>query len=465
MVDDEPGMLESLKILFTKEGYEVDTVSSGSQAVERLTKEDYDILILDVKMRDMDGIEVLRQAKSIKKDTIAIMISAYASPESAVNAMLEGAFDYLPKPFKASEIKRVVREALGEREGLEAGSLEPQVCLKYFVGQSPGIRKVYSLIEKAAKITCNVLVVGESGTGKELVARAIHEHSERSSKPFVVVNCAGIPESLIESELFGYKKGAFTGALQDKMGYFEVADGGTVFLDEIGELTPSTQVKLLRFLQERTFVAIGCTKEKKVDVRIIAATNKDIEKEVIENKFREDLYFRLNVLKIHVPPLRERKEDIEPLANYFLRKYCKQYNKEIKRISSYALEILKNYSFPGNVRELENIIERSVALESSKIVLPESLVLGYEGLRKEQDLSLKKRPSPLDKDFELDRVLQEIEAGYIIEALEMAKGSKKRAAELLGINTRSLRYRLEKLGLKAKEDMEFEEREEDFARK
>lgn len=452
-MDDEIGMLESLRLFFSKEGYEVETASSGREAIDRLQKSFYDLLILDVRMKGLDGIEVLRRAKELNKDTKAIMISAYASPESAVSAMIEGAYDYLPKPFRISELKRVVKEALGDKEGTEPGPTEPKVYLNYFVGESPGMKRVYSLIEKASKITCNVLILGESGTGKELVARAIHEHSERKNKPFVVLNCAGLPETLIESELFGYKKGAFTGALHDKMGYFEVADGGTVFLDEIGELTPAIQVKLLRFLQEKTFVAVGCTKEKKVDVRIIAATNRDIEKEVLENRFREDLYFRLNVLKIQVPPLRERKEDIEILANFFLRRYCRQYKKDIKRISSYALEILKEYSFPGNVRELENIIERSVALESSKIVLPESLVLGYEGLRGGQDIG-KKRSLPFEKDFDLDKVLQEIEANYIIEALDAARGSKKKAAELLGINLRSLRYRLEKLGLRSKEDLE-----------
>lgn len=452
MVDDEVGMVQSLEILLNKEGYGVDTATSGKEALEKLRDGKYDLLILDVKMQDIDGIEVLRRARDLDQDITAIMISAYASPESAVSAMMEGAYDYLPKPFKIAELKKVIKEALGQKLGQGVFPEIKEAHFGYLVGESPGMKKVYQLIEKAAKITCNVLVLGESGTGKELVARAIHENSQRRDKPFVVINCAGLPETLVESELFGYKKGAFTGALTDKVGYFQVADGGTVFLDEIGELTPTTQVKLLRFLQEKTFVAIGCTKERKVDVRVIAATNRDIEKEVVEKKFREDLYFRLNVLKIHIPPLRERKEDIEILANYFLRKYCKLYNKEIRRISSYALEILRNYGFPGNVRELENIIERSVALESSKIILPDSLVLGYEGKRHDPEGVFQlKAIRPDSKDFDLDKVLNEIEAGYIISALELARGSKKKAAELLGINLRSLRYRLEKLGLRIKD--------------
>jgi len=452
VVDDEVGMVESLEIFLKKEGYIVDTATSGKEALERLKERHYDLLILDVRMEDIDGIEVLRRARNLSQDVTAIMISAYASPESAVNAMMEGAYDYLPKPFKIAELRRVIKEALGERVGQGPYPDVKEAHYGYLVGESPGMKKVYQLIQKAAEITCNVLVLGESGTGKELVARAIHENSERRDKPFVVINCAGLPETLVESELFGYKKGAFTGALTDKVGYFQVADGGTVFLDEIGELTPTTQVKLLRFLQEKTFVAIGCTKERKVDVRVIAATNRDIEKEVVEKRFREDLYFRLNVLKIQIPPLRERKEDIELLANYFLKKYCKLYNKEIRKVSSYALEILRNYSFPGNVRELENIIERSVALESSKIILPDSLVLGYEGRKHEAEGAFHLRPLTVDaKDFDLDKALGEIEASYIISALELARGSKKRAAELLGINLRSLRYRLEKLGLRVKD--------------
>ncbi len=456
VVDDEPGVLESLEILLSSEGYKVDVANSGQEALEKLKSQDYHLIITDVRMEGLDGIEVLKGVKGKNINIPVIIISAYASPESALKAMKEGAYDYLPKPFKISELKRVVKEALGEkRKGKDLErSYGAQLHFKYLIGESPSMKSVYNLIQKASEITSNVLIVGESGTGKELVARAIHENSARKQRPFVVINCAGLPETLIESELFGYKKGAFTGAHTDKEGYFQVADGGTVFLDEIGELTPTIQVKLLRFLQEKTFTAIGCTQEQRVDVRIIAATNKDLEKEVMEKRFREDLYFRLNVIKIEIPPLRERKEDIRPLAEFFLRKYASQYNKEIVRISSYALEILEDYSFPGNVRELENIIERSVALESSRIVLPDSLVMGrrLKGIVGEEPIPQDLGYSIGEPGFNLDNILEQIEAEFVARAMEKAKGNKKKAAQYLGISMRSLRYRLEKMGVSSPEE-------------
>jgi len=305
------------------------------------------------------------------------------------------------------------------------------------------MKKVYDLIKRAAPTRTNILISSESGTGKELVARAIHQSSERGEKPFVVINCAGIPENLIESELFGYKKGAFTGAATDKEGLFDVADGGTVFLDEVGELTPSIQVKLLRVIQERTFTAVGGTEEKNVDVRFISATNKDLEKEVINKNFREDLYFRLNVINIALPLLRERDGDLPLLAQNFLQKYSREMGKEIRKISAYAMDILGQYSFPGNVRELENIIERSVALETSNIVLPESLTLSNFRQGPEKDM---RRQSDLGPDgIELDKVMAGIERDYILKAMEMAHGSRQRVAELLGITLDSLKYRLKKL--------------------
>jgi len=307
------------------------------------------------------------------------------------------------------------------------------------------MRKIYDLIERVAPNKTNILISGESGTGKELVARAIHRKSPRKEKQFMVINCAGIPENLIESELFGYKKGAFTGAMADKEGLFEAADGGTVFFDEVGELTPAIQVKLLRVIQERSFTSVGGTGEKNVDVRFISATNKDLEKEVIDKKFREDLFFRLNVIQVSMPPLRERGGDLPLLAQYFLKKYSEELGKDVKKVSAYAMDILTQYSFPGNVRELENIIERSVALETSNIVLPESLALSNfqrqrgKGNRRQTDLG--------SEGIDLDKVMAEIERDYIMRAMEMAHGSKQRAAEILGLSMRSLRYRLEKLRL------------------
>jgi two-component system response regulator PilR (NtrC family) len=311
------------------------------------------------------------------------------------------------------------------------------------VGESEEMKKVYDLITRVAGTKTNILISGESGTGKELVAKAIHHTSPRKDRPFVIISCAGIPENLIESELFGYKKGAFTGAGGDKSGLFDVADGGSVFLDEVGELSPAIQVKLLRVIQERTFTAVGGTEEKSVDVRFISATNRDLEKEVIQNRFREDLYFRLNVIPIPMPPLRKRKGDLPILAKHFLKKYSVEFGKDIKKISAFAMDILEEYPFPGNVRELENIIERSVALETSNIVLPESLTLS--NLQKERK---SRRESDLTSEgIELEKVLDRVERDYVLKALRMAHGSRQRTAQLLGINIRSLRYRMDKLGL------------------
>ena len=306
--------------------------------------------------------------------------------------------------------------------------------------------KVYNLIERVAPTKTNILISGESGTGKELVAKAIHQQSLRKDKAFVVINCAGIPENLIESELFGYKKGAFTGAVMDKEGLFEAADEGTVFFDEVGELPHAIQVKLLRVIQERTFTAVGGTEEKRVDVRFISATNKDLEEGVLEGEFREDLFFRLNVIQISMPPLRERDGDLPLLAQNFLEKFSAELGKDVRKISAYAMDILGQYSFPGNVRELENIIERSVALETSNIVLPESLTLS--NLQKERNSEIGRRQRDLTSDgINLDEVIAEIEKDYILKALELAHGSRQRTAKLLRMSMRSLRYRLDKLGL------------------
>jgi two-component system response regulator PilR (NtrC family) len=365
--------------------------------------------------------------------------------------MREGAYDYIPKPFKVEEFKRIVKDTLeSKRSSMQKDEvLEGKENFHFgcFIGESVQMRKVYDLIERVAETKSNVLISGESGTGKELVAKAIHMQSSRRDRAFVVINCAGIPENLIESELFGYKKGAFTGAATDKEGLFEVAEGGTVFLDEIGELPPTIQVKLLRVIQERTFTAVGGTEEKKVNVRLISATNKDLEQEVIENRFREDLFFRLNVIQIPVPPLRERDGDLPLISQYFLEKYSRELGKDVRKISAYAMDILGQYSFPGNVRELENIIERSVALESSNIVLPESLTLSHFQKNRIERIDERRTNDLTSEGINLSEVMTRIEKDYILKAIEMTHGSKQKAAELLGINMRSLRYRLQKLGL------------------
>ena len=449
IIDDEKGMREFLEIFLGNEGYNVKGVATGKEAIRELKSNSYDLIVVDLRLEDMDGLDVLREAKRISSDIMAIIISAYATADTAVEAMKRGAYDYLPKPFDVDELLNIVDDALHSKDSSKKLSSKKEKDLHFgcLIGESPQMHKIYELIEKAASTKSNVLISGESGTGKELVARAIHFESNRKNKPFVVINCAGIPETLLESELFGYKKGAFTGAISDKEGLFDVAHGGTVFFDEIGELPMPLQAKLLRVIQERRFKALGGVEEKEVDVRFISATNKDLEKEVIEGRFREDLFFRLNVIHIHIPPLREREGDIPLLANHFLKKYSEELGKEVKKISTYALTILKDYPFPGNVRELENIIERGVALESSNIILPESLTLSnMKKLSQIEDKRLIER-IPGEEGFNLDEIMNEIEKSYIEKALDLSKGSKARAADLLGISPDSLKYRIKKLGL------------------
>jgi two-component system response regulator PilR (NtrC family) len=450
IVDDELSMREFLEILLAKEGYRVRCAASGEEACAVLDKEIFDLVITDIRMDTIDGIAVLRKAKEVNSETPVIIISAFATAETAVEAMKDGAFDYIPKPFDTGEFKKIVRDAIHKKtvsRGEEEDHLEKGYHFGCLVGESPQMKRIYDLIQRVATTKTNILISGESGTGKELVARAIHGQSQRKDQSFVVINCAGIPETLIESELFGHKKGAFTGASTDKAGLFEAADRGTVFFDEIGELSPAIQVKLLRVIQEKTFTRVGETEERKVDVRFISATNKDLEEEVMNRDFREDLFFRLNVIEIRIPPLRERKGDLPLLAHHFLGKYSKELEKDVKKVSHYAMDILSQYPFPGNVRELENIIERSVALETSNIVLPQSLTLSdFKKVRIKED----RRRTDLGPDgISLDKVMAEIEREYILKAMEIARGSKQRAAELLGINMRSLRYRLDKLGLEA----------------
>ena len=445
VVDDEKSMREFLNIMLAREGYRVVCARDGEEACRILERDRFDLVITDIRMKTIDGLGVLRKVKAVNPSTVVVLISAFATAETAVEAMKEGAYDYIPKPFKVYDFKRIIAEALKSSHSvLQVDDPKERFHFGSLLGESPQMRKVYDLIQRVSGTRTNILITGESGTGKELVARATHKLSDRRDRPIVVINCAGIPENLIESELFGFKKGAFTGAMADKEGLFGVADGGTVFLDEVGEFSPVIQVKLLRVIQDRTFTAVGGTDVKVVDVRFIAATNKDLEAEVISGNFREDLYFRLNVIPIDLPPLREREGDIPLLAQHFLEKYSREMGKDIGKISAYAMSILEKYPFPGNVRELENIVERSVVLESSNIVLPGSLTLSNLRMGgKVLEISQKRSLDP--KGIRLDEVMAEIEKGYVTQAIEMAKGSKQGAADLLGINLRSLRYRLEKL--------------------
>ncbi len=453
IVDDELSMREFLELMLSKEDYRVTSAESGGQANALLEEQFFDLVLLDIRLGDMSGLDVLRKAKSLHPGSIVIMISAYATAENAVEAMNEGAYDYLPKPFDNEELKNTISKALelknlqDEKARIDS-DLKESLHYGLIVGNSPRMQHIYEVIEQVAPTRTNVLITGESGTGKELIARAIHNQSQRRDKPFVVINCGSIPENLVESEFFGYKKGAFTGANQDKKGLFEAADTGTLFLDEIGELSPQMQVKLLRVLQERGFKPVGANEDVSVDIRIIAATNKNIEEEVIAGRFREDLFYRINVVEIKVPALRERKGDIRALAQHFLEKYSREAGKEITKISSYAVDLLNKYDFPGNIRELENLIERSVALSSTNILLPDSLALSIHKRRWIE--GIENRRFDLDevaKGVALDTILEEIEKAYLKKALEVAKGSKNKAAELLGISFRSFRYRCSKLGI------------------
>jgi len=349
-------------------------------------------------------------------------------------------------------MRAVIQNALAGRndEPKRRETAKGPLHFGFIIGESPSMRKLYEMIERVAGTSSNVLITGESGTGKELVARAIHHQSPRHQAPLVAVNCGGVPESLIESELFGYKKGAFTGAAASRKGLVEAAQAGTLFLDEIGELSPTLQVKLLRLVQERTIRMVGGTDDVPVDVRLISATNRDLERMVIDGSFREDLFYRLNVIHLGIPPLRSRREDIPLLAAFFLEKFRQRLGKDIRKISSYAMDILMNYNFPGNVRELENIIERSIALEASSIVLPDSLTLSVH--KKTQQTPAPIAPSKLPEGFDLDQHLAEIEKEMLLRALEAAQGVKFKAAELLGISFRSFRYRLAKYGMASDED-------------
>ena len=453
VVDDELSMRELLEVLLGKEGYRVSCAENGSKAVSMIKKTEFDLLLCDIRLGDMTGIDVLKASKDQNPNTVVIMISAYATTEAAVEAMNKGAYDFVPKPFDNEELKLTIKNALNlktiehEKEILD-DEFKRTLQFGKIVGNSPNMKIIYNLVRQVSKTKTNILITGESGTGKELIAKAIHEESDQSEEPFVVVNCGGIPETLMESELFGHKRGSFTGATHDKKGLFEVADQGTIFLDEIGELTLPIQVKLLRAVQERAFKPVGSNEDISVDIRIISATNKKLEDEVITGNFREDLFYRLNVIEIRMPPLRERKSDIRLLAQHFLDKYSREMGREVTKISSYAIDLLTKYDFPGNIRELENLIERSVALSSTNIILPDSLALSLHKRRWIE--GIQNRRFDLDevrKGVSLDVILEEIEKAYLEKALECTNGKKQEAADLLDISFRTFRYRLSKLGI------------------
>jgi len=450
VADDEQSMREFLEIMLKKEGYKVSLASNGEEVVKLIDNDLFDLVLLDIRMPKLDGISALKKIKAIAPETIVIMITAYASADTAIKAMKEGAYDYITKPFKIEEIKLIIKNALEKKNLQKENILLKRVVRDRYhfgniIGQSPKMVVLYDLLEKVSPTKTNILITGESGTGKELVAKAIHYNSPRKEKPFVTLNCGAIPESLIESELFGHMKGAFTDAIATKKGLFEVADEGTIFLDEISELPLLMQVKLLRVLQDKEFKRVGGTEDIRVDVRIISATNINLEEGVKEKRFREDLFYRLNVIQIKLPPLRDRKEDVQILANHFLKKYSEELNKNIAKISPEALPILLNYEYPGNVRELQNIIERAVALESNQELTAHNL----SSYLNEQPL-LRKGPIDIEipnEGIDLEKMVEDLERTLLLKALDKTKGIKKKAAELLHINFRSMRYRLEKYGL------------------
>ena len=453
IVDDERSMRELLEYMLSKEGYDIQLAENGTKAVGMVQSSDFDLILCDIRLGDITGLEVLRAAKQKRPQTVVIMISAYATTETAVEAMNDGAYDYVPKPFDNEELKQTIANALdrktldAEREYIES-ELKETVHFGIIVGNSPRMLHIYKMIRQVAKTRTNVLITGESGTGKELIAKAIHENSDRKNEPFIPINCGGIPENLVESEFFGHKKGSFTGATSDKKGLLEAANGGTVFLDEVGELSIPMQVKLLRAVQERVFRSVGGTEDITVDIRILSATNKLLEDEVIEGNFREDLFYRLNVIEMKMPPLRERKGDLKLLAHHFIEKYAREMDKEVTKLSSYAIDLLKKYNFPGNVRELENLIERSVALSSTNILLPDSLAMSIHKRRWIEGVQNKR--FDLDEvahGVSLDNILAEIERSYLTKALDCSDGNKNKAAELLGITFRSFRYRVDKLNI------------------
>ncbi len=446
VVDDDEITCNLLEEVLSKEGYAVDRALNGREAIEKGERKFYDVVLTDIKMSGIDGMGVLRFYREKSPETIMIMMTAFGSIDTAIGAIKEGAYDYVSKPFKLDEIKLAIHRALDQKRLLRENlffrqELISKYKLENIVGRSPKMLQMYKTIARVAESRSTVLIHGESGTGKELIARAIHFNSSRSSAPFVAVDCGSLAETLLESEFFGHVRGAFTGAVTNKKGLFEEADKGTCFLDEVGDISPSMQAKLLRVLQEHEIKRVGGTETIKVDVRVVAATNRDLEQLVEEKKFREDLYYRLNVVSIYVPPLREREEDIPLLVEHFLSRYAAENQKPMPRITPAALDLLVRYRWPGNVRELENMIERLVTLSQSGLILPEDLP---RRIRVDTSgIDLGSFPSGIS--------LSQIEKLYIQKVLEETGGNKKKAAEILGIDRRTLYRMAARFGINLKQ--------------
>jgi DNA-binding NtrC family response regulator len=456
IVDDEKSMCQFLSIMLRKEGYQITTVNNGKKALDQIENTKFDLIITDIKMSGMDGIELLSEIKKVDQFVPVIIMTAYASQKTAIDAVNNGAFHYLIKHAKNDEIKMVIRNALDmKRVRAENTLLKRQLKkssgIKTIIGKREEIQKVFTLVDKVADTDSTILICGESGTGKELIARAIHFRSNRANNPFVSINCGALPENLLESELFGHVKGSFTGAIRDKDGLFKVAQGGTFFLDEVGETSPTIQVKLLRVLQEREIIPVGGTNPIKVDVRLIADTNADLEKAVNQERFRADLYYRLNVIPVFLPPLRRRKDDIPLLVTHFLNKFNDGLRAEAqKTISKQSLEVLINYSWPGNVRELENVIERAVILEDSSEITVESLPDKLRQRERSQQSLITDRA---------EVTLEELEKEYLLKVLEDTNWQKKRASTILGINASTLYRKIQRYGLEGRRKKELIEQD------
>jgi len=451
IIDDEPIIHEILGQLLTSEGYEVELSSGGEEALEKHDGDAFDLILLDLLMPGMDGIEVLKKLKKINPQAHIIIITAYASVESAISAMKMGAYDYIQKPFKNDELLLTIERAIEHKKlELENLRLKDEIKKKFsfenIIGKSEVMNNVFELIKATAPTRSTILLEGESGTGKELVARAIHQNSDRANFPFIIVNSGSLPPDLLESHLFGHVKGAFTGATSQKKGLFQAADKGSIFFDEISAIGLETQAKLLRVMQDREFMRLGGTKTIRVDARIIAATNTDLEELIQHKKFREDLFYRLNVIKIELPSLRERKEDIPLLVKHFVDNYSKENKKEIELVSEDVMEILENYDWPGNIRELENLIERAVVLTKSKLITRMSLpaFLQPQQRKKAQSFSV-----PNDENTLKEQVLS-YQKNSIVDALKKAKGVQKEAAKLLGVKPTTLNEMIKRFKIDAK---------------
>ncbi len=441
VVDDEISHCKMLEAVLTEEGYTIYTACNGMEAIEMFEHNFYDLVLMDIRMQGMDGVEALKKMKGVNPNLPVIMMTAYASLKTAIETLKTGASDYLTKPLNTDELIFLIRKTLNHTKLIEENKLlkkrlNEQYLYPEIIGSCPAIKKTFDIINHVAPTDATVLILGKSGTGKELFANAVHENSLRKSQPFVKINCAALPETLLESELFGHVKGSFTGADKNKKGKFSFADKGTIFLDEIAEMTPSTQVKLLRVLQEKEFDPIGSSKPEQVDIRIIAATNKDLEEEISNGHFREDLYYRLNVVVLDLPQLCERKDDIRPLVDHFIKKYATRNNRIVKGFTSEAYSILLNHNWPGNIRELENVVERAIILSNDEYIAENALP---ENLKPADFFYKEKRSQKL-------KTLKEMEKEMILKVVEETNGNRTHSAEILGISRRTLQLKLKEYG-------------------